>query len=600
MGIHHAGMLRGDRKLTEQMFYDGAITVLCCTATLAWGVNLPAHTVVIKGTDVYNPEKGGNVDLSIIDVQQIFGRAGRPQFDSSGEATLITTLEAFPRYMDKLVRPVAIESNFAKHLADHLNAEIVGRAVTNIEEGATWLTYTYMYVRMLQNPLAYGISADEYDNDPKLRQRCKSLIMEAAKLLNTNQMIRYHWESGNLGVREHGRIAAHFYIQAESIATFNELFRDKDTPIDLQLFRAVCSAHEFQQMKLRPDEMDELQDLGSSNCPLKMVGVGGDQSGRVLITDSTDKALVLLQCIISRARVKSFTLITDTNYINANAARIVRALFEMKLKEGNSWPALKLLRIAKSIEKQLWWFQTPLRQFESELGKQVYESIESNGKDNTCWDIFETTLSLLDLQVNEVEAMCKAKGHGRNIQQHISMLPRFEVTGQIHPVTRHVLKFEITIEPLFQWAKRWHGSAQSFWLLVEDPSCHKIYHHEYITLSFRTYEETLHLHTFIPTFDTLPAQYMIHMISDNWVGVEQVFPVSLLGTYTLFFTLSNCFRTTANFAFTFAFLRREQMPNSPKLCTLKHRFWILPLFRYLPYKTHTTNNCMRNLMRSIR
>jgi activating signal cointegrator complex subunit 3 len=33
MGIHHAGMLRGDRKLTEQMFNDGAIKVLCCTAT---------------------------------------------------------------------------------------------------------------------------------------------------------------------------------------------------------------------------------------------------------------------------------------------------------------------------------------------------------------------------------------------------------------------------------------------------------------------------------------------------------------------------------------------------------------------------------------
>ena len=58
MGVHHAGMLRNDRRLTEQMFNDGAIVVLCCTATLAWGINLPAHTVVIKGTDVYMPEKG--------------------------------------------------------------------------------------------------------------------------------------------------------------------------------------------------------------------------------------------------------------------------------------------------------------------------------------------------------------------------------------------------------------------------------------------------------------------------------------------------------------------------------------------------------------
>ena len=46
--IHHAGMLRVDRNLVERMFADGFIKVLVCTATLAWGVNLPAHAVIIK------------------------------------------------------------------------------------------------------------------------------------------------------------------------------------------------------------------------------------------------------------------------------------------------------------------------------------------------------------------------------------------------------------------------------------------------------------------------------------------------------------------------------------------------------------------------
>jgi pre-mRNA-splicing helicase BRR2 len=40
--IHHAGMARPDRELVEDLFADGHIGVLCCTATLAWGVNLPA------------------------------------------------------------------------------------------------------------------------------------------------------------------------------------------------------------------------------------------------------------------------------------------------------------------------------------------------------------------------------------------------------------------------------------------------------------------------------------------------------------------------------------------------------------------------------
>ena len=50
--IHHAGMARIDRTLVEDLFEDGHIQVLVSTSTLAWGVNLPAHTVIIKGTQV--------------------------------------------------------------------------------------------------------------------------------------------------------------------------------------------------------------------------------------------------------------------------------------------------------------------------------------------------------------------------------------------------------------------------------------------------------------------------------------------------------------------------------------------------------------------
>ena len=61
------------------------------TATLAWGVNLPAHTVIIKGTQVYNPVKAAWDELGPLDVMQMFGRAGRPQYDSEGEGIIITS-----------------------------------------------------------------------------------------------------------------------------------------------------------------------------------------------------------------------------------------------------------------------------------------------------------------------------------------------------------------------------------------------------------------------------------------------------------------------------------------------------------------------------
>eukprot|EP01035_Chromulina_nebulosa_P024492 gene24492-31894_t len=116
-------MLRADRTLTEQLFECGLVKVLFCTATLAWGVNLPAHTVIIKGTELYDPERGGFVDLSILDAP--------------------------------------IESGLIKSLADHLNAEIVNGTVTNIKEAATWLSYTFLFVRMCRNPLVYGLTFDD-------------------------------------------------------------------------------------------------------------------------------------------------------------------------------------------------------------------------------------------------------------------------------------------------------------------------------------------------------------------------------------------------------------------------------------------------------
>jgi antiviral helicase SLH1 len=54
--------------------------VLVCTATLAWGVNLPAYAVVIKGTQIFDAAKGGFNDLGVLDVLQIFGRAGVHRF----------------------------------------------------------------------------------------------------------------------------------------------------------------------------------------------------------------------------------------------------------------------------------------------------------------------------------------------------------------------------------------------------------------------------------------------------------------------------------------------------------------------------------------
>src|ERR1700753_4492161 len=108
----------------ETLFGNGVLKVLCCTATLAWGVNLPAAAVVIKGTQVYSADVGKFVDVGILDVLQIFGRAGRPQFQDSGVGFICTTHDKIQHYLSAVTQQQPIESKFSKKLVDNLNAEI--------------------------------------------------------------------------------------------------------------------------------------------------------------------------------------------------------------------------------------------------------------------------------------------------------------------------------------------------------------------------------------------------------------------------------------------------------------------------------------------
>lgn len=75
IAVHHAGLARSDRSTVEELFADKHIQVLVCTATLAFGINLPAAVVIIKGTTQYNAEKSAWVQMSQMDVHQMVSRS---------------------------------------------------------------------------------------------------------------------------------------------------------------------------------------------------------------------------------------------------------------------------------------------------------------------------------------------------------------------------------------------------------------------------------------------------------------------------------------------------------------------------------------------
>ncbi|HUY89340.1 MAG TPA: DEAD/DEAH box helicase [Pirellulales bacterium] len=82
VGVHHAGLLPKYRRVVEDLFQRKLLAVALCTETLAAGINLPARSVVLSSL-VKGP-RGEQKLLDASTAHQIFGRAGRPQYDERG------------------------------------------------------------------------------------------------------------------------------------------------------------------------------------------------------------------------------------------------------------------------------------------------------------------------------------------------------------------------------------------------------------------------------------------------------------------------------------------------------------------------------------
>lgn len=496
--IHHAGMPRADRASVEDLFREGHIQVLVSTATLAWGVNLPAHTVIIKGTQVYSPEKGRWAELSPQDVLQMLGRAGRPQYDTFGEGIIITTHGELQYYLSLLNQQLPIESQFISKMADNLNAEIVLGTIRSRDEAVQWLGYSYLYVRMLRNGPLYGISVAESEEDPFLRQKRVDLIHAAATLLDSCQMLKYDRRSGRFQGTELGRIASHYYITHRSMATYNQHLRPSMGYIEL--FRAFALSDEFRFIPVREEEKLEVAKL------LERVPIPVKEGPE----DSPAKINVLLQAYISQLSLEGFALMADMVYVTQSAGRILRAIFEMCLRRGWSSLARSALDLCKIVDRRCWLSMTPLRQFRT-IPSDLIKRIDAK---KYPWDRY------LDLDAPQLGELVGKPSAGNMLHKFVHMLPRLDISAEVQPITRSLLRIEITVTPDFVWDSRFHGTAEAFWVLIEDADSENILYHESFVLKERYYQEDHYLSFTVPLHDPTPPNYFVSIISDRWLHSE--------------------------------------------------------------------------------
>ena len=173
IGVHHAGLKAITRSFVETLFDTRVIQLIFSTSTLAWGVNLPASIIIIKGDSYFY--KGKKRSLEALDVIQMFGRAGRPGRDTSGTAYLLFSCELkdtrITSRKDWMLSKVLsytqqkpVESFLMHKLVNLFLLEFSCRKTQapsiNILDAVDWLRKTFWYTRARLDPITYNLDAE--------------------------------------------------------------------------------------------------------------------------------------------------------------------------------------------------------------------------------------------------------------------------------------------------------------------------------------------------------------------------------------------------------------------------------------------------------
>ncbi|MBI4140990.1 hypothetical protein HY485_04090 [Candidatus Woesearchaeota archaeon] len=134
--FHHAGLHPQQKDIIEEAFRKGVIKIICCTPTLAAGLDLPAFRAIIRDVKRYAEYKGMSY-IPVLEYLQMAGRAGRPKFDTYGEAIAIASTESeataiTDKYVngepEEIYSKLAVEPVLRTYVLSLISSEIIQTA----------------------------------------------------------------------------------------------------------------------------------------------------------------------------------------------------------------------------------------------------------------------------------------------------------------------------------------------------------------------------------------------------------------------------------------------------------------------------------------
>ncbi|PIG87588.1 DEAD/DEAH box DNA helicase (Mer3) [Aspergillus arachidicola] len=343
VAFHHAGLNPGDRQTIENGFLQGQINIICCTSTLAVGVNLPCHLVIIKNTVGWLD--GGCKEYSDLEIMQMLGRAGRPQFDKDAVGVILTRRERVDYYERLVSGSESLESCLHLNLIDHLNAEIGLGNVTSVESAIRWLAGTFLFVRLRRNPTHYQLreGANREDEDEMLRQICEKDI----RLLQESNLV----STERLRSTQFGDAMARYYVRFETMKTFLTLKRHATMS---QILSVISQAEEFRDVRLKAGEKSLYKEINRETGIMFPV--------KVDIALPAHKTSLLIQSELGAVEFPDdeqfqkhkFAFQQDKGFVFSHVNRLIRCIIDCQIALQDSVATRNALELARSFGAKVW------------------------------------------------------------------------------------------------------------------------------------------------------------------------------------------------------------------------------------------------------
>jgi len=461
------------------------------------------------GTHFYDGRENSHSDYPISNLLQMMGRGSRPLLDDAGKCVIFCHAPRKEYYKKFLYEALPVESHLQHFLHDNFNAEVVARVIENKQDAVDYLTWSFMYRRLPQNPNYYNLLGVSHRH---LSDHLSELVENTLSDLEVSKCIEIDNEL-DLSPLNLGMIASYYYINYTTIERFSSLLASKTKMKGL--LEILTSASEYDLIPIRPGEEDAVR---------RLINHQRFSFQNPRCTDPRVKTSALLQAHFSRQKI-SGNLVMDQCEVLLSATRLLQAMVDVISSNGCLNLALLAMEVSQMVTQGMWDRDSMLLQlphFTKDLAKRCHENPGNN---------IETIFDLVEMEDDKRQELLQmSDAQLLDIARFCNRFPNIDLTYEIVGSNEVSPGKDITLQVLLERdmegrtevgpvdAPRYPKTKEEgWWLVVGEAKTNQLMAIKRISLQRKA---QVKLEFAVPT-ETGEKSYTLYFMCDSYLGCDQ-------------------------------------------------------------------------------